>query len=97
MTLEYRVAKLESDMSNLMSGDVKIPTRPRFNDSICRFVSSAPPIGLTILCVEIVCFAFELGLIVGEYIEHPNASHNTPASVSGPVSPPGHDTPEDPR
>jgi hypothetical protein len=97
MMLEYRVAKLESDMSNLMSGDVKIPTRSRFNDSICRFVSSAPPIGLKILCVEILCVAFELGLIVGAYLEHENPSHNTPASVSGPVNPPGHDTPEDPR
>lgn len=97
MMLEYRVAKLESDMSNLMSGYVKIPARSRFNDSICRFVSSAPPIGLKILCVEILCVAFELGLIVGAYSEHENPSHNTPASVHGPVSAPGHDTSEDPR
>jgi len=96
MMLEYRVAKLESDMSNLMGVAAKIPTRSRFNDSICRFVSSAPPIGLKILCVEILCVAFELGLIVGAYLEHENPSHN-PASVSGPVSPPGHDTIEDPR
>jgi hypothetical protein len=97
MMLEYRVAKLESDMSNLMSGDVKIPTRSRFHDSICRFLSAAPPLALTFLCMEIICFSFELGLIIGERVERRNAGHDTPASVSGPVSPPGHDTLEDRR
>jgi hypothetical protein len=97
MMLEYRVAKLESDMSNLLSGDVKIPTRSRFRASICRFLSAAPPLALIFLCMEIICFSFELGLIIGERVERHNASHNTAASVGGPVSQPGHDTVEDPR
>jgi hypothetical protein len=91
MTLEYRVAKLESDMSDLKSGSVKLP-RSAYS-SILSFEDWAIPI----LYIGILYGMFWLGLDVGEIVERHNASHNTPASVSGPVNPPGHDTPEDPR
>ncbi len=91
MTLEYRVAKLESDMSDLKSGSLKIPKNSSF--SIVSLCDWAFP-GLLIWCLFL---AFWLGTEVGEQLERRSASHNTPASISGPANSPGHDTVEDPR
>ena len=91
MTLEDRVAKLETDMFHLMCGSVKLP-RSAYS-SILSFEDWTIPI----LYIGILYGMFWLGLEVGEIVERHNASHNIPVSVSGPVSPPGHDTSEDPR
>jgi hypothetical protein len=91
MALEDRVAKLESDMFHLMCGSVKLP-RSAYSSNL-SFEDWAIPI----LYIGILYGTFWLGVEVGEIAERHHASHNTPASVSGPVSPPGHDTVEDPR
>jgi hypothetical protein len=92
MTLEYRVAQLESDMSKLKTGTLKLP-RTSFYDSILSFFDWAFPA----VYMGTIYLAILLGIEIGERIERHDASHNTPASVSGPVNPPGHDTSEDPR
>lgn len=91
MALEDRVAKLEADMFHLMCGSVKLPSSAY--SSILSFEDWTIPI----LYIAILYGMFWLGLEVGEIVERHNASHSTPASVHGPVSPPGHDTLEDPR
>jgi hypothetical protein len=90
--LEDRVAKLESDMSQLKTGALKIP-RSTFNDSIISRADWVIPI----LYIGALYAAFWFGLELGATAERHKVNHNTPASVSGPVSPPGHDTSEDPR
>jgi hypothetical protein len=92
MTLEYRVARLESEMSQLKTGTLKLP-RTSFYDSIFSFFDWAFPA----VYMGTIYLAILLGIGIGERIERHNASHATPASVSGPVNPPGHDTPDDPR
>jgi hypothetical protein len=91
MALEDRVAKLESDMFHLMCGSVKLPR------AACSSILSFEDWAIPILYIGILYGMFWLGLEVGEIVERHNASHNTPASVSGPDSPPGHDTPDEPR
>jgi hypothetical protein len=91
MTLEYRVAKLESDMSDLKSGSVKIPTNSSFS------ILSSCDWALPILYIGALFVMLWVGIDIGEGVERHNASHNAPASVHGPDSPPGHDTSEDPR
>jgi len=93
MALEDRVAKLESDMFHLMCGSVKLP-KSAFYDSTLSFSDWALPI----LYGAIVSAAFMLGAEIEERVEHLHAARGgPPASARGPVCPPGHDTPDDPR
>jgi hypothetical protein len=91
MTLEYRVAKLELEMSDLKSGSVKLPTRSSFS------TPSFGDLAFPSLYIGSLFVMLWVGVDIGEDVGRHNASHNTAASVSGPVNPPGLDTSEDPR
>ena len=94
MALEDRVAKLESEMFQLKIGSLQIPTTSPLRDTTRSIGDWAANVCLIIL---FTWAAFLVGLAAGEHVERRNANHNTPASVRGPVSPPDHDTLEDPR
>jgi hypothetical protein len=93
MALEDRVAQLESDMSQLKIGTLETPTMSSLEETIRSTERWAATLG----CISIFATAFTIGVAVGDHVEPRNASHDTPASVCGLATQPGHDTVEDHR
>ena len=93
MTLEDRVAKLESDMFQLKIGTWETPTKSSLEETIRSTERWAATLG----CISIFAAAFTIGVAIGDHVEPRNASHDPPARVCGLATQPGHDTLQDPR